>query len=210
MQENPITYISFFPLPFIFCLIILAVLVIRARKKGRTYGLVTGIFGGYVIAVLMIVFFPIPVSVYWPDNLHWSNTLREIRRVNLIPLWYPGLFHFSIKSIGMLVDIVLNILLTIPVGICVPILKPGKPKFILGLAFATGFLMEIAELAVQLVTGIHYHVVTMNDVVMNALGVLTGYGILISIRWLNTQLKRGNPGNHIISQTSQTRGNENQ
>ena len=45
-------------------------------------------------------------------------------------------------------------------------------------------MFEGIELGVKLITGTFYHTVDINDVIMNTLGVLTGYLFLSVVRWI--------------------------
>ena len=68
------------------------------------------------------------------------------------------------------------------------------------LALAVGLALEIIQLAISLVVRSHFRVVDLNDVLLNALGVLLGYGIFrISACYILLLFKNRKSKNHISS-----------
>ena len=93
-----------------------------------------------------------------------------LSRVNLIPFRFGDLFDFP--PIYVIHELGGNILLTLPFGFLFPLLPPIKTRQILWLAIAVGLSTELAQLVMCLIVGGSYRSVDINDVLLNALGVL--------------------------------------
>jgi glycopeptide antibiotics resistance protein len=150
--------------------------------------LVTGLFGTYLMAVLYTVFFPIPIPGNWPHNLNARDTLRALDQINLIPFRYSAPFLSSSQLHIPIVDIAANVLLTIPAGIALPYLASFRAKSMLIVVPCAGLVLEGLELLIKISTGTFFHTVDINDVIMNALGILIGYLFLRIIRRVVTRL----------------------
>jgi glycopeptide antibiotics resistance protein len=86
-------------------------------------------------------------------------------------------------------DIFQNILLTIPLGFGIGYFrKPGFLKIWLW-ALGTGIALEGIQLLTKLVF-VSYRVVDINDAIMNALGVLIGYGLFLFCRKFFTRMEK--------------------
>lgn len=70
----------------------------------------------------------------------------------------------------------LNIYLTIPFGFGINFIKPMRDKAILWMSVGVGLTIELLQLVLSLWIGFPYRVVDINDIMMNAVGVLLGYG----------------------------------
>ncbi len=156
------------------------IFMIRQRKRGLLYELLSILFGLYIIAVLDAVFFPIMIPDNWPANLNAADTRRALQQVN----WTPFHFGSTIRSSAypeadiqrfQWFDIIGNILLTIPLGFGLPYFVPLKPRTIVWVALAVGIFFEGTQLLIKLVCGVYYHTVDINDVIWNGSGVLLGY-----------------------------------
>ncbi len=136
-------------------------------------------FGLYIIAVVGVIFFPISIPSNWPANLSLTETLNNLNRTNLSPLYFLSITHHPFSLKWLLVDFGLNAILTIPFGFGLGyFLKPKWFKLLLW-ALLTGLTLEGTQLAVILVIGTLYHTVDINDVILNGTGVILGYGIYL-------------------------------
>ncbi len=72
-------------------------------------------------------------------------------------------------------------------GCCLPFLAPIPVRRIAWLALFTGLALEGAQLTLELlgVVSGYGHSIDINDVILNALGVLAGYGIFRLIARIN-------------------------
>ena len=137
------------------------------------------LFGLYITAVIAVLFFPISIPLNWPANLNWNETLHTLKSVNLSPLYFLDFTSHPLSLRWILRDFGLNLILTIPFG--VGLAKFRKPKLIKMCFWAllTGLTLEGIQLLVKLVLGTFYHTVDINDVILNALGVIVGYCIFL-------------------------------
>ncbi len=69
------------------------------------------------------------------------------------------------------------ILLTVPFGFGICFLTSLRGKRLFTLALLTGLALEGVQLFIGLAAGYYYHSVDINDVLLNALGVLVGSGL---------------------------------
>jgi glycopeptide antibiotics resistance protein len=174
------------------------VALVRSRKRGGLYLFVLTLFAFYLIALLDIMFFPIPLPENWPKNLSWYDTARALTDINLIP------FNFGVNSKtftsfeNALGDIVINVLLTIPFGLGICYLLPLRAKQVIFLILATGLALEGFQLLGKLSLGVHYHSVDINDVLMNSLGALLGYILYRFINWLFKKQHAAQKKNNLI------------
>ncbi len=168
---------EFFPVPFLVGLLILIIMIVHLRSRGWIYMLVLALFGLYIMAVIDVVFFPIPLPGNWPVNLTWRETLRLLSQVNLIPFNYGSLFLYPDSLFTVLRDVALNVILTIPFGWGICYLTKSHGKHIIWLALAAGLFLEGTQLIMKLTLGVFFHAVDISDVIWNGLGVLVGYGL---------------------------------
>jgi len=173
--------IDFYPLPFLVGLGLLFVLLTILRRKQRraAFLLCFSAFWLYLLLVVNATLFPIPL----PDGLAFRQPAAYIlSHVNLVPLDFGGLF--SLHPNVILHELVGNILLTIPLGFGLNFITRYRARHALGLAVAAGLAIETAQLGVSLVVGGRYRGVDINDVLLNAAGVMIGYGLFWVFAWL--------------------------
>ena len=95
-----------------------------------------------------------------------------LSRVNFIPFRYLSFFN----SYVIVLEITRNILLTIPFGFGINWITKVKPKAMIWVATAVGLMIEFTQLIVSLGIAGVYRTVDITDVILNATGVLLGYG----------------------------------
>ncbi len=149
------------------------------RRKRSLIGLVFfAAFWLYMAFLIGGTLFPIDIS---PDTR--AVMQREVSfadRMNLIPFYF-GPYGSLWRSRYMLLS---NILLTIPFGFGIGFVARVRPRDLRWLPWAVGFGIEAAQLGIGLLLGYPYRVLDVNDILMNALGVLVGYGLF----WLLAKL----------------------
>jgi glycopeptide antibiotics resistance protein len=153
------------------------------RQRNFKYRLVQFCSGIYFITLIGLVFFPIMIPENWPHNLSRDVIKETLRQVNLIPLRNTGIFDSAPLSAKGIHDLIVNLLMTIPIGLTVPYLFSMRTGPVFLLAAVTGLIFEGIELLVKLMTGTYYHMVDINDVIMNTLGVLSGYVVYRALTW---------------------------
>lgn len=183
-------YFDFFPLPFLFALVLLLVLLaINWRKSGWQKAALVGLWV-YLVLVALVIFFPIRVPEDWPANVSLVTVERYLRYgINIIP------FRFGMQQVqdlsGLMerpfpfYDVWRNILLTMPLGAGIRMLsKPNLGQMLL-IALAAGLVLEGTQFLLSLALGTFAHVTDINDVIMNAAGVLAGglLQVIFSLLW---------------------------
>jgi glycopeptide antibiotics resistance protein len=180
--------------PLIFGLLILALVMVRGRRRGWLYLSALGLFGIYLLAVVNLVVFPIVLPQHWPAYKTWSELAFTLSRmVNLIPFNYGNMFSDlaagRISPNIIFWEITGNILLTVPFGLGISLFYPVRgERRILWLALAAGLALEGAQLLILLFVGPSRHSVDINDVLLNALGVGIGYGLFRAAVWASRQV----------------------
>ncbi|HEU4326846.1 MAG TPA: VanZ family protein [Roseiflexaceae bacterium] len=130
----------------------------------------------YVTFALNEVFFPLSTSGRFADA---SRSFSPAPQVNLTPLYFGP--YADMRRV--FVSSVQNILLTIPFGFGMNFLKRLTLKRNVIIAFVLGLVLEFVQYVISLLLGYAYRVVDVNDVLLNALGVVIGYGIFRLFAW---------------------------
>jgi glycopeptide antibiotics resistance protein len=161
----------------------------KSRKRSLFYRFILVCFCSYLLLLTETVFFPILVPVNWPHNLSIAEMKSALEQINLIPFHQTGILDSAPLSASGIQDIFINLLMTVPIGLALTYLVSLRGWSVILLVVATGLLFEGVQLTVKLATGTFYHTVDINDVIMNALGVLVGYIIFKIIQWINLKLR---------------------
>lgn len=146
--------------------LIIVLIFLRRRGKSPSYLLSLSLFGLYLIQVVSVAVFPFPIGISY-ENFKPS--------LNLIPFDFGYCDPRAIEQ--CLRQIYENILLTIPFGFGVNFIARIKLRNIFWLAAGVGATLELIQLAVSLIFRTSFRVVDINDVLLNAVGVLIGYGV---------------------------------
>lgn len=148
-------------------------LAILSRKKHSPSQLIYfSIFWVYILSVIGLTIFPVPFP---NDSIERQPAAYILSRVNLVPLHFGGLFNLHPNVIFR--ELLGNILLTVPIGFGIPFLSSLREKPIPWLAIGVGLSIELTQLMISLWIGGAYRGVDINDVLLNATGVLIGYGL---------------------------------
>jgi glycopeptide antibiotics resistance protein len=151
-------------------LIILFPVLLR-RNHSPSHLFFFSAFWVYLLILVSVTIFPIPL----PDAgifLTKRQTTFVLSHINFVPFKY--LSDPYANPYVVFLEIVQNILLTIPFGFGVSFIAQFKARDFLGLAIAVGLAIEIAQLVISLGVGV-YRTVDITDVLLNATGVLLGY-----------------------------------
>ena len=176
-QSKPIgepLILEFVPFPFLIGIGVLIVfLIILAGKKYSWFYLFCfSVFWFYVLIVVSMTIFPIP----FPDEINALMTKQRVAstlsHINFVPFRYLSFFN----SFVIVLEIARNILLTIPFGFGINWITKVKTKNMIWVATAVGFMIEATQLIVSLAIAGVYRTVDITDVLLNAVGVLLGYG----------------------------------
>jgi glycopeptide antibiotics resistance protein len=177
--QTKIMVIEFCPFPLFIGLIILVLLlaVLWRRKHKTEYLYCFSLFFGYLLAVLWVVFFPIRVRQDWPSGMTAQNTIWTLSHINLNLFYFGELFSMNLKTIFE--QLGGNILLTMPFGLGLPFLTPISTRRVFWLALYAGLALEGTQLVIELIGLVsgYGHTIDIIDVLLNAAGVLIGYGL---------------------------------
>jgi glycopeptide antibiotics resistance protein len=189
-------WIQFYPYPALIGMTILVILlpIIWQKKHNLFYLFCFSVFWIYLLGVVSATLIPFPPPLRGELRTPVSEILS---RINLIPFNFGGLFDLH-PNIAIL-ELGGNILLTVPFGFMIPFLIQVKGRQIPWLALAVGLSTELSQLAACLILGTNYRSVDINDVILNAVGAIIGYGLLRGLAWLSNLLIL-----HIQSQRKKT------
>ena len=146
-------------------LILLAFLKFMKRKSNM-YLLCFSVMYIYLCVVLDLTQFPIYASEGMKAAMGGQNVWREM---NLIPL-KTIVTDFSMES-------VLNIIVTIPLGFGLSFLMRFSWRQIMLSGLLVGGCAEAGQLLTALWVGFTFRHVNIDDILLNIIGVLLGYGV---------------------------------
>lgn len=172
--------LEFFPFPLLIGMVIWVVFlaVLWHRKNNFFYLFLWSVFWVYLLFGVSLTLFPIPIADRAGDTASWQSTLYILSRVNLIPFDYHRYYTLNPTYIFFR-EILANILLTAPCGFGISFITHFKARHVFWLALGVGFGIEMAQLGLCLALGVYYRGVDISDALMNALGVLFGYGFFV-------------------------------
>lgn len=158
----------------------LATLLVILRRQGRgwLYCLPRALFGLYLLVLIQFTLFPIPLPGT-PESRQQASYI--LSRVNFIPFRFGGLFTLNFNII--LRELGGNILLTVPLGLGLPFLTHFRLRAVPWLALMSGMIIESCQLMISLGIGAAYRGVDVNDVLLNAGGVIFGYALYWLLQW---------------------------
>jgi glycopeptide antibiotics resistance protein len=154
-------------------------IVLWVIKRSFSYLFFCAIFGIYLIGVVSVVVFPVHIP---SGNTEYAFRLQ----FNLIPLYF-GRCDFLFLCLRNIYE---NILLTIPFGFGVNFVDRVKPRNILWLAIAVGIFLELLQLVLALIVRSPFRAIDINDVLLNAIGALIGYGLFKIFGWIYLYITR--------------------
>ena len=162
--QHTITSITILGPLFILFLLALVVWtrVSKIRYTARQHAFILA-FAIYILGVMHFVFFPIDINIgMYANQTPWYKTIQ----------WVP-LLTADVPSF------VLNILLFMPLGFMLPMLKPSvasvRKAASTGLIFS--FLIEMLQLLIRITLG-NGRSTDVNDLIANMLGSVIGFLIL--------------------------------
>jgi|SRR5215207_1329300 len=146
--------------------LVITLIILWKQKKSFSYHFFFSVFWVYLIGVVGVVVFPFHI----PDDNPYTNITLQM---NLVP------FNFGSCNLPILClrNIYENILLTIPFGFGISFISKIRPRNVYWLALVVGLVLEIIQLVISLIVHSAFRVVDINDVLLNTIGVLIGYGL---------------------------------
>lgn len=172
-----------FPAWMIGLLLLAVSLFVRWRKQqGGSQLLFFSVFWIYLLWVVKWTVFPMYI-----DPIHAAAMRGHFMdNINLIP------FHFGqgMTLAYAMPGIILNTLLTIPIGFGVSFITRFRPKDLSWLVAIFGAGIEGTQLLISLILGYPYRAIDVNDVIFNSLGVVLGYGLFRLSAWMYITVTR--------------------
>ena len=182
--------LEFFPYPAVFGALLLLVLLFHSWRKEHSwpYLFFLSLFWVYIFVVLTMIFFPIRIPQEWPGNITPQNILGTFSHVNFIPFNFGDLF--TANATVIFEQLIGNILLTLPFGFGLPFLVYVPGRRIFWFVLFSGSALEGIQLLIKLLGIIsgYGHAIDINDVILNSIGILVGYGLYCSFAWFYREL----------------------
>lgn len=156
--------------------ILFAVLfVLRKRGYSLSRLLFVSTFWVYILLVLKVTIFPIPIARGISDEIEMFPLMLPL--MNFSPFYF-GRFLTLDKIFFLLVQ---NIILTIPFGFGVNFIVHTSLKKLTWLAIVFGFGLELLQFLVALLSSFFSigtgRIIDINDAILNVVGILLGYGL---------------------------------
>ncbi len=148
-------------------------------RRGRRWGYLAlaGLFGLYLLAVIGMVYFPL----YLPPPGEAESLAPFRPSMNLRLFSWGGCFVTRL----CVIQAAQNVLLTIPFGAGISLLARLRRGAWLWLAPLVGLALEGGQLALSLLLRSPLRVADVNDMLLNALGVWIGLGLVWAGRRLS-------------------------
>lgn len=157
--------------PFFIVLLLIGVVIMQRRGKGLPYVVAFTLFGLYLILAMRRTLFPMHLYGEYVDVMR-EEPFRA--RISLLPFF----LGYGLTP-ALLINIVLNVILTIPFGFGLNFLVRLRPLSWIFLSLLVGGGIEATQLALSLVLGYAYRVIDIHDAFANTLGVLLGYALFL-------------------------------
>lgn len=165
------------------CFIVI-VLGIKKRISVKKH-MVVLLFCSYMIMLISITFFPMPIQRELIEHLRESNFLNN----NYVPL--KTVLPFMGDTATKLRPIVGNVILFVPMGLLVPLLYSKMSSFrrVTAVGFLASVMVEFLQLCLSFLTG-PYRVTNIDDVILNTIGTIMGF-IVFRISIVTREALRG-------------------
>lgn len=168
---------QFIAFPLILSMITLIgfVVILYYRKYNIYYLFFFALFWVYFCLVVSIILFPMPIRSSPVAQFPLQSAAVILFRVNWVPFDYSQFKRLDPATI-IIREVVANIVLTMPFGFLINFITPSKIRKIPLLSLAVGTGIEFTQLLLCLTVGMNYRGIDINDALMNAVGVICGYG----------------------------------
>lgn len=165
-------------------MLVVALIFLRKKKHSWSFIFFFSLFWVYIMTVLDIVFFPVYVNGFMVDEM---RKIPLTSHIHLVPFYLDRPYPLNDYAYR---QIVLNILLTIPFGFGINFISRTTMRRILWLSVAVGLGIELIQLFISLLLQYPYRVIDINDALLNAFGIMVGYGVFRGFAWLYLAMTR--------------------
>lgn len=172
----PILYLLFLPFYFL----------IR-KKKG--YFFLHSVVFIYIVGVISVTFFPFPIMDLREEiiNNHYPNW---IPLTTISQMLQSGRWHIIYRQL------LGNLVLLLPLGFFIPLLSSKETRWmkVLKIGFLSSLGIESLQLLISQIVGYTYKIFDVDDLLLNTLGAVMGYGLWELWVWVKGRLKVGSNG----------------
>lgn len=160
-------------------------MIVYFKHKNFLFALLITGLALYILSVISVVFFPIPVQQSLINHLRELPAEYQINAIQFIPLHTLGEVIFDSNYKSILKNAILNMMMGVPLLFIIGLLNQKvigdfKRVFIISLTF--GSSIEIIQFIIGESIGYFYRNIDIDDVIFNAVGVLMGYIMLLIYR----------------------------
>lgn len=157
-----------FQIPLALFLIVYSIYLIKTFRKNTLFKhFINFTFVMYIICVVIITIFPIPVD---KSTIYFAKESSYLQN-NFLPMQFIN--NFSIyQSLG-------NFLLFVPLSFYLVLIskKFNSYKKVFGIAVVFSLSIELTQFLISSLAGYTYRVTDIDDVILNTLGALFGFVI---------------------------------
>ena len=136
----------------------------------------------FIVVFFVYLYFVIKITQF---PIFQTENMKEVLGGNI----YASINMIPFKSIFNLTSLY-NIILTMPVGLLVPVLKRKKMTMqsILFMIILPGLIIEGGQFVQLLVIGYTLRVIDINDIICNSIGVLAGYTVFWALQKITARI----------------------
>ncbi|MDP2090738.1 MAG: VanZ family protein [Candidatus Gracilibacteria bacterium] len=166
MLDYEFLYIISIPIYVIF------IIVLKVKKIRFNKILLYSLFYFYIISLLAVTLFPIPIQGLNEIGIYNKDTNNYIPFMSIIDI-----INKQLDIIIKIKQIIGNIVLFIPMGFFVPLIWENK-KFInktLLIVLLCTIGIEITQLFISNLIGFSYKITDVDDILLNSLGGIIGF-----------------------------------
>ena len=148
-------------------------LVLIWEKNSIKKIIISSLFYFYIISILAVTIFPIPIQGLKEIGLYgWDNN-NFIPFVSILDIS----FNDNLSVIIKIKQIIGNIVLFIPMGFFIPFIWKSKNNFrkALSIGILCSFSIELLQYIISLLLGFNYKVTDVDDILLNTLGFIIGF-----------------------------------
>ena len=173
-------------------LFVVAVMQVR-RRSSFVHTLAALTLGVYAVALVAVTLFPFPTQGHYIADM---RALGYGPLVNVVPLRTIREALASGSSTAAL-QVVGNALMLAPLAILLPILRSGLARWrrIILICLAVSCAIELVQLSVSFAMGIDYKSFDVDDILLNTVGSIVGFGVFLMgrriVRTIRVATSRG-------------------
>ena len=136
----------------------------------------------FIVVFFVYLYFAIKITQF---PIFQTENMKELLGGNI----YASINMIPFKSIFNLTSLY-NIILTVPVGLLMPVLKRKKMTMqsILLMIILPGLIIEGGQFVQLLVIGYTLRVIDINDIICNNIGVLAGYTVFLALQKITARI----------------------